>query len=466
MNSTKKLKILFAIRSTNNFLHVKSIVAALCNREHTVHALFDSRWSKYEGGLDAVHEYEKDFPTFSHEFSLRRNDWWNTPLFYAREILSYRRYVKITIERQSDYYKDRYEAYLPNFFRAFLRMPYARVFVKTAFLGWALTLVERIAPPDKYIIAAIKQYAPDFFLASPIDLRFASSELEYLKAAKALGVPSAVPVASWDNLTTKGLIHVFPDWLFVWNDVQEEEAVLHQNFPRDRIRIIGAPMFDGWFSNVRPSLTREEFCRTHGLRAEDPIIVYLGSSSNMAKDETWLVEKLRDMLDGSPDPLLRRTQMIVRPHPANAKIYEKIVRKDIVILPKEGDLPDTSESLQLFFDTLYFSVASVVGANTTGIIDAIVMGKPAIGILTGEYGKTQGQTKHFRQLLDAEVLELVRDTNTFASVIKNILDGKDERCEKRQAFIGRYIRPRGLEISAGEVAAREVEKMLQKIKAI
>lgn len=459
--SEKKSNILFAIRSTNNFHHMKSIVAGLCGRGHTVHALFDPRWSKHEGGLDAVREYEKKFPRFSYEFSLRRKDRWARLLFFTREILSYRRYLRIEKGKQSSYYKDRYEAYLPNSFRAFLRLPYARSFVKTAFFGYMLKLAERIAPPDKEIAAAVKRFAPDFFLASPVDLRFASSELEYLKAAKYLGIPTAVPVASWDNLTTKGLMHVFPDRLFVWNDVQEDEAVVHQDFPRERTRIIGAPMFDGWFSEMRPSLTREEFCARHGLRTEDPIVAYLGSSSNMAKDETWLVEKLRDALDNAPDELLRHTQMIVRPHPANAKIYEKISRANIAVFPKEGDLPDTSHALQLFFDTLYFSQVAIVGANTTGIIDAMVMGKPAIGILTGEYGKTQEETKHFRQLLDAEVLELVRDMDMFPATVKKMLDRHDERLEKRQAFIKRYIRPRGLEMPAGEAAAMEVERMME-----
>ncbi|MBI2056321.1 MAG: hypothetical protein HYT37_02985 [Candidatus Sungbacteria bacterium] len=455
------LKILFAVRSTNNFHHVKSIVAALCGRGHTVHALFDPRWSKHEGGLGAVREYKKKFPQFSYEFSLRRTDRWSTLLFYTREILSYRRYLRVRQGRQSDYYKDRYEAYLPNFFRAFLRIPYAGNFLKTAFFGAMLKMAERIAPSDKNIIAAVRRFAPDFFLASPVDLRFASSELEYLKAAKALGIPSAVPVASWDNLTTKGLIHVFPDMLFVWNDVQKEEAVEHQDFPRERIRIIGAPMFDEWFSGMEPSISREEFCQRHGLRPEDAIIVYLGSSSNMAEDETWLVEKLRDALDNCSDELLQRTQMIVRPHPANAKIYEKIKRRNVVIVPKDGDLPDTTQALQLFFDTLYFSSAAVVGANTTGIIDAMVMGKPAIGILTGEYGKTQEQTKHFRQLLEADVLKLVRNTEKFPAAVHAILEGKDEHREKRQQFIKRYIRPRGVETPAGEAAAREVENMLR-----
>ena len=46
-----------------------------------------------------------------------------------------------------------------------------------------------------------------------------------VKSAKAIGVPVVFPVFSWDNLSTKGLIHVQPDRVLVWNEHQKREAV-------------------------------------------------------------------------------------------------------------------------------------------------------------------------------------------------------------------------------------------------
>lgn len=45
---------------------------------------------------------------------------------------------------------------------------------------------------------------------SPVNMRF-SEELDYLKAARELGIPTHLAVYSWDNLSTQGLIHMTPD---------------------------------------------------------------------------------------------------------------------------------------------------------------------------------------------------------------------------------------------------------------
>ena len=52
-----------------------------------------------------------------------------------------------------------------------------------------------------------------------------SDQVDYVKAAQRLGIRSALPVLSWDNLTNKGLIRVQPDRVYVWNEAQKAEAV-------------------------------------------------------------------------------------------------------------------------------------------------------------------------------------------------------------------------------------------------
>jgi hypothetical protein len=60
-----------------------------------------------------------------------------------------------------------------------------------------------------------KSQNPDVFLVTPlIDLR--ASQLDWLKAARALGIKSGFCVASWDNLSNKSLIQTEPDVVYVW----------------------------------------------------------------------------------------------------------------------------------------------------------------------------------------------------------------------------------------------------------
>ena len=448
------------MRSAEFFHYQRTTIEALLERGFRVRLLVDRRWSAVDA-LEKLSVFAREHPHFSCGWAEPRNDYYRNVLFYTRELLTYRHYISPHRNGQSVYYENRWYGYLPPFLQKILAYAVSRALLKTTLAGALLVGFERMAPAAEHIVADIKRLAPDAVVATPGNMRFSSADVEYLKAAKKLDVLTVVPVLSWDNLTTKGLMHIHPDFLLCWNDVQAGEAVEHQGFARTQLRITGAPVFDDWFLKLKPSGTREEFCRAHGLRAEDPIVVYLGSSRHMATDETWLVHALRAALDHSPDARMRRMQIIVRPHPANWRIYEKISLPGVVILPKEGTLPDGPAALQLFYDTLHHAIAAIDGANTSAIIDSIIAGRPGVAILTEKYRHTQVETKHFNQLVTADALYCARGAGEVPDVLGRLLQGMDEKKEKRTAFVERFICPCGLEISAGEAAARELEKLLQ-----
>ena len=79
--------------------------------------------------------------------------------------------------------------------------------------------------------------APDVLLVSPL-VRFGSEQSDWVKSAKALGIPVGFPVFSWDNLTTKGVIHVEPDRIFVWNAVQKREATEYYGIAPEKIVVM------------------------------------------------------------------------------------------------------------------------------------------------------------------------------------------------------------------------------------
>jgi hypothetical protein len=98
-----------------------------------------------------------------------------------------------------------------------------------------------------------------------------------------------------------------------------------------------------------------------------------------------------------------------------------------------------------------------VGINTTGMIDAIINDIPGITLMTEHYQKTQMEAVHFRQLLKANVLEVTRSLPECLAAIDRIRQGGDLKQADRQRFVLDYIRPRGLDRPAGEVAARAIE---------
>src|SRR5205085_8271406 len=97
-----------------------------------------------------------------------------------------------------------------------------------------LRRLEDAIPPSRRITRFFAEQRPDAVLASPV-IEFASSQVEYLKAARALGIRTGICVASWDNLTGKGLLRFVPDRVFVWNDIQRGELESMHGISPDRV---------------------------------------------------------------------------------------------------------------------------------------------------------------------------------------------------------------------------------------
>ena len=447
------MQVLIVLKNITYFAVLDTVVPLLAADGHHILAFSDEERSQGKTSW-ALNSCLENTPNLATGFTSRRADGWRRSLFAKREMLSYSSYLHRG--DQSEYYLKRWEKYLPSPVRSFVRRSkLARWLVGSSLTQVGLRAYERLVPPDKEIIRWLKQNRPDVVVASPMNMRFCE-EVEYVKAAHALGIPTVVPVYSWDNLTTKGLYQVIPDVVLAWNQAQYKEATQIHQVPPERVVITGAPRFDEWFTVGRLGLEREVFCKQAGINSARPYVLYLGSSANIAQDETWLVHELASSLKASPVPELAHMQVLVRPHPANVKIYEQLAMENVVVWPKGRTAIDTNEFLQGFYNSLQHCVATV-GINTTGMIDAIINNRPGITIMTDYYQKTQMEAVHFRQLIKADVLEVTRSISECLSTIERIRQGGDLKQADRQRFVLDYIRPRGLKRPAGEVVARAIE---------
>jgi hypothetical protein len=414
--------------------------------------LFDKKWGDPYSSR-TIKACVDNHPRLQVGCLIPRSDLWHWPLSASREMLSYASYL--SRKDQSDYYLKRWEGYLPALSRLAVKSPRFRSFLASDRVRSRLRAFEEWVRPNPQIVRWLKNNRPDVMVASPVNMRF-STEVEYVKAAKALGIPTVVTVYSWDNLTTKGLFAVIPDLTLVWNRTQFDEATNIHDIPAEKIIITGAAFFDKWFGASRLLVAREAFCRKVGLDPLRPFIVYLGSSANIARDETWLVEELLNRLRRHDDPALRETGLLIRPHPANAKVYEGLAGHQVAVWPKEGALPESTESLQDFYNTLVHC-AVTIGINTSGMIDALIVGKPCVTIMTERYRSTQLQAVHFRHLLHADVLEVAHSVEDGVGAIERLRNGIELKREQRRRFVEEFIRPRGIERPAGEIAAQAIK---------
>ena len=200
-----------------------------------------------------------------------------------------------------------------------------------------------------------------------------------------------------------------------------------------------------------------EFWKRVGLAPDRQFVLYLGSSVNIATDESSLVEELADSLGVARDPQLREIQVLVRPHPAHQQVYERISHPNATVWLTDPQVPDSTDAFAAFAAALRYSVCAI-GLNTTGMVDAVLADRPVIALLVDRYRDTNAsQAVHFQQILKADVYERAYTTDQCVDFIAALLDGNDTRTEQRRRFALDHVRPYGLDVPAGAIAATAIE---------
>jgi hypothetical protein len=346
----------------------------------------------------------------------------------------------------------RAEKRLPRIYPPIVRATARAGSVPRAALAAGLRAVERLIPTEPGVDAFLRQHDPDLLLVTPL-VELGSQQVDYVKAARRLGIRSVLCVASWDNLTSKGLMRVVPDHIVVWNDAQKAEAVdLHGARP-EQVQVTGAQPFDRWFA-AAPSRARAEFCGVVGLDASRPFLLYVGSSSFIAPDEVPFVERWLSRLVRSSDPRLAGVGVLIRPHPANARQWRRFDAAsfpNVALWPPIGTDPNAPDFHRDYYDSLWHS-AAVVGINTSAQIEAAIVGRPVLTIKAPEFAHSQEGTLHFRYLVDDGPVSAADTFDEHLSQLAECLDQPPAHLEaRRAAFVQRFIRPRGLATPAAPV---------------
>ena len=381
--------------------------------------------------------------------SIRSRDLTGPSRSWPRTLRSYSSYLRRL--GHGNKYTERWRSYLPPWLRRLTVLPPVRALLRTDRAFRRLSELEARIPPDPGIHEWIVANGVDAVVASPTNQRN-SPEVEFVKSASHWGVPTAVSVLSWDALSTKGLIPCPPTMLLAWNGAHARDAVEIHGLDPDSVVVAGSPFFDKWFRDGDGDGDRADALRELGLAADARYLVYLGSSTNIALNEAWLVEQIRGALDATPE--LADLELVVRPHPANARMVEDLSGLPRVHVEPSG-LP-YSEEMQQSLARLIRSSEAFIGVNTSGMLDAIILGKPGFSILSDRYRETHAEALHFQHMVEGDVLYLDEDAAAFAKRLARVLGGEDPKAENRRRFVETFIRPRGLDRDAGRVQAEAI----------
>jgi hypothetical protein len=447
------MKILFLGRHFTYFRNFESVLRELASRGHQLHLAVEQ--DETLGGTKMVRSLVDEFPNVTAGLLPERpEDEWTWTATRLRLGLDYLRYQHPVFDRAYKL-RERSRGRTPG---AFVTLgdsvraagEWARRGAETM-----LRRLERAIPETSSIRAFVKAQQPDVMLLTPL-IDLGSSQIDYLRAARSLGIPAGLCVWSWDHLSSKALIRECPDRVFVWNETQKQEAVALHRVPAERVVVTGAQCFDHWFDRS-PSRDRAEFCSQIGLDAKRPYVLWVCSAliHGSAAEAPFVVEWIR-RLRASDDPVLRNVGVLVRPHPSRVAEWEAfdVTQLDAVVW---GSNPIDEHARADYFDSIFHS-AAVVGLNTSAFIEAGIVGRPVLTIVVPEFVENQHGTVHFDYLVTAGG-GLLTVGNGFKEHLHQLATAVAAPVAERKPFVREFVRPHGVDRAATPLFVEAVEGM-------
>jgi hypothetical protein len=471
-NETQPARIVFSLLHAGYLRHYTEAIRLLAERGHTVHI--------------CLYRYQEDFydtPLLEQLVALptvtagpmprrRHDDGWRGIAWLARALVDVLRYAdprydaapalraRVAVKVRERILKSRTDPLTRWLITRTLSYISRRPNWKSAQRQIRLFgLLEEAVPSSEEIDALLREQRATAVLASPV-VEIASPQVEFIKSAQRLGIPCAVAVASWDNLTSKGLLRVVPDRVIVWNEIQQQELAEMHGVTADRVVITGGQKFDRWFE-LRASTTYEEFTTRVGIDPARPFLLYLCSSSFIAPDELGFVRRWLGALRASGDATLASIGVVIRPHPQNTTQWAEPDLgpfENVVVWPPGGQHPDVGDAEAVFFDSMFHSTA-VVGINTSAQIDAAIVGKPVFTIRA--FSQSQEGTLHFHYLL-RENGGFVRDAGSLeehVAQLQEVIADPEAQVFAIESFVASFVRPCGLDVPAAPIVAQAIEEL-------
>ena len=273
--------------------------------------------------------------------------------------------------------------------------------------------------PSNYYGRLFDKYRPDLaFAANMIN----PDDYRLLLEAKRRNTKTMGMILSWDNLTTKSPLCVFPDRLIVHNPVIKEEAQKFAGYPLEKVVVTGIPQYDRYFQK-RGIIGRDEFIKSIGGDPKKKLVLYAASGKASIAFDLDVVEIIQKGIVSGVLPA--DTQILVRPYPRydfpkeKMAVVEKLPRV-FIHSPVEhlgtgrDDWEFEEESLDFMVNSLFHADA-VLAMSSTFLIESCVFDKPTISVLFDGYQK-KGYYQSAKKLFDFEHLADIKKINALAFV--------------------------------------------------
>jgi len=237
------------------------------------------------------------------------------------------------------------------------------------------------------------KYKPDILILADLGTIDISNFI--MHEARVNNVPIVSVILSWDNLTSKGIGVVKPDYAVAWNENMKWELENYHEIPSSRIFTGGIPIFDGYFSNGF-LFTESKFRKTLGLSKNRKLILYGTSSPRLFRENLRIVHLMIEAIRNGQ--IAEQVQLIVRVHPAYLIRCEESDAKELrliqdlsseysdilflsipELMPRDYGYEITSDNQRLLGSMLKYSNVLITQFSTL-MLEAAILDTPVINI--------------------------------------------------------------------------------------
>jgi len=462
----KQKNILFLLLYPVYVRNFEPIIRELASRGYKIHLVFNDLEKYRKEGVKEViderlREIAKEYPqvTFDVLNPAPKREFLKDLACDSRAFCDYIRYL----DPRFSFMHSLRQRCRKKFFSGFMVFAdnWYRIFKNIPVLFFIYRIIEKFLGVPGNIKEFLRNGKYDAVFVTPL-VNIGSEQLDYIKAAKNLKIPSVLTVHSWDNLTNKGLMRILPDRVCVWNNFQVKEAMTLNGMEKDNVFVTGAQCYDHWFER-KPRISLEEFCTLAGLQKKEGFLLYLGSSKAIAPFEVPFVQEWIKRIRHCQDEYTVNIPIIIRPHPQNAKQWENVQfeEKNVAIYPRSGKQTIGEDAKQEYFHSLYYAEA-VIGINTSAMIEASILRKPVLTILDDKFKGSQEETYHFRYLKDIGPVYSSVTLDDHVKQLSRLLKDPSEAKNRDERFIGEFIRPHGMDKKATDIFADKIGTFLLK----
>jgi len=285
-----------------------------------------------------------------------------------------------------------------------------RLLAKSLIYELFVLLSETLIPCDNDLDTIFKKLSPSgiIIVSATYDIDVA----DIVQCARGSKIKWGVIPIGWDNLSSKFLSFIRPDFVFERGKDNAELAKRIFGLNNNRVKIVGVPHYEPFLKYQKMpdrARKREDYLADLNISSEKTVFLFGGSLRPF--DEGSFLELLNEAIQKD---ILPNVHVIYRPHPErDERISEKsffdqklghVTFDDELLFAyrnhKSGYQPELEK-----FSPLYNAIDAMISPYSTVISEAALFGKPVLGLGCddgyhyGVYGPVaMANREHFKKI--------------------------------------------------------------------